>query len=167
MNNNSNLPPEDDYTKMMNDDLVDIINRERLSWRKVNSKLIDLVGMQNWKQYKNAYLVIPDKSLVKSWTAINVGNVSRIDDAKKKTKINCSLSFNFFGYNLNTKDISEITGLALTTVYKYWQRSEHYVEIFESMIAEKMTPEKIRAYMNSTNAVGVDEREVGESYYDC
>ena len=77
------------------------------------------------------------------------------------------MSFNFFGYNLNTRDISEITGLALTTVYKYWQRSEHDVEIFESMIAEKMTPEKIRAYMNSTNAVGVDEREVGESYYDC
>lgn len=167
MNNNSNLPPEDDYTKKMNDDLVDIINRERLSWRKVNSKLIDLVGMQNWKQYRNAYFVIPDKSFVKSWTAINVGNVSSIDETKKKTKINCSLSFNFFGYNLNTRDISEITGLALTTVYKYWQRSEHDVEIFESMIAEKMTPEKIKAYMNNTNAVGVDEREVGESYYDC
>ena len=79
MNNNSNLPPEDDYTKMMNDDLVNIINRERLSWRKVNSKLIDLVGMQNWKQYRNAYFVIPDISFVKSWTAINVGNVSSID----------------------------------------------------------------------------------------
>lgn len=167
MNINSNLPPQDDYTKMMNDDLVNTVNSERLSWRRVNSRLIDLVGMQSWKQYKNAYLVIPDKSLVKSWTAINVGNISSIDEIKKKTKINCSLNFNFFGYNLNTKDISEITGLAITTVYKYWQRSEHDIEIFESMIAEKMSPEKVKEYMNSTNAVRADEREIGESYYDC
>lgn len=166
---NNKLPPQDDYVKFMNNELVDVATKERLSWRDINTLLIGKTGFQRWKNHDDAYLVIPDKDYVKSWTKMNVGGVSTIDRTRKSLNIKGSLSFNFFGYALTTREISEITGLAITTVYKYWQRSEHDVEVFESMLSQKMTEEQIRLYLASTNSAQLkspdyDEEDVED---DC
>ena len=163
------LPPQDDYVKFMNNELVGIATKERLNWKDITTILIDKVGFQRWKNHDNAYLVIPDKEYVKPWVKMNVGGVGNVDRGNKRMNVKGSLSFNFFGYSLTTREISEITGLAITTVYKYWQRSEHDVEVFEALLSKKMTEEQIRVYLAGTNSVQLKtiDEEQGDDEYDC
>lgn len=151
---------EDSYHELLDSEMAKKINDEHMTWRDLSGEIIERTGISSIAGHGRSYVIIPDKQKIKMWHSLNYNKRDYIKKNVEPKRQNLSGKFCLMGYDLSARQISDISGLATNTIYKYWQRANHEIEAFEAMLASKMSEEQIAEYMKNANNIRDCEDDV-------
>ena len=142
------------YTEMLNDAFADEVMNHNWSVSQVIEVLIERQPFESDLGFDRCCKEIPNYEYISQWYKDVIKKrmvMENITEADVKKSVGGTITFK--GCRFTASVLSKITGLTVSTIYKYWQNAEKNPILFEKAIANRVDESVLEYYANRQGKV--------------